>query len=239
MLSIVAAVACLSSQAAIAVPFSGVPTVLDPVTLVNSHGVTLKASAKKVVGESMTVLRNPADTERKVFVAIPRFSLGVAEPSFDVTAEMGIPDKSGKIAEWVPLSAAKAPQVADRIPEPDVVGRSEVDWGHTLQSAPLMVNLKIPTNGTRPLRIRFTTRLGSVNYVANNERDKGFRGAAYSMATDRPVGLLSGSISCGEGLFVPIPQANPGFEIGTQGTAIRLQNAEPTRLFMRLLLFTK
>lgn len=229
----------VASAQAIAVPFSGVPVILDDTTVMKSHGVKLTANLDGVTGESTTVLRNATGEVKKVWVAIPRFALGEADPAFDVVAEMGLPEKSGSIGTWQTLSTAKAPKVAARIPLPDILGKGEVEWGETLRNQPLLTSLTIPANGTRPLRLRFTTNLGRVDYHANNGKDTGFRGAAYSMATNRPVELLSGSISCGSGMFVPIPQANFGFEIGTSGTAFRKQNADPSNMLMRLLLFAK
>ena len=187
--------ALVASVQAIAVPFSGVPVVLDETTLIKSHGVKLTANLDGVVGESTTVLRNATDAPKKVWVAIPRFALGDADPAFDVVAEMGVPEKSGSIASWQALTTAKAPQIASKIPLPDILGKWEVEWGETLRNQPLLTSLNIPANGTRPLRLRFTTNLGRVDYHANNGKDTGYRGAAYSMATNKPIELLSGSIT--------------------------------------------
>lgn len=235
MLTITAALVLQS----IAVPFTGIPVVLDDSTLVKSHGVNIVASTDGVIGTSTTVLRNPTASEKKVWVGIPRYALGQAEVDFDVTAEMGVPAKDGTIQEWQKLTVAKAPQLVAKMPLPDVVSRGEIDWGSTLTNKPLMTSLAIPANGTRPLRLRFSTAIGMVDYHANNGKDTGYRGAAYSLATSKPIDLLSASITCGEGLFVPIPQANYEFELGTAGTSIRKQNADPGNLLMKLLLFVK
>lgn len=222
----------------IAVPFGGIPIPTDDQTQIRSHGATLRANRDGVDAESTTVFRNPTATARKIWVMIPRFALGWATPDFDVTAEMGVPQKDGTINVWQPLTPQKAPQLADRVPMPDVEGKGEVDWGRTCTSRPLLVAMQIPANGTRPLRLRFHTALGTVNYQAN-AADTGYRGAAYSLATDREIDLLSGSITCGEGLFVPIPQSNLDFQIGTAGTAYRQEHARRSALFMKLLLFAR
>ncbi len=186
------------------VTFTGLPQFSEPVE-VRGHSVELRVQGDRLVGSSLTEVRNPAHRPVRLAVTLPTWSQGrLGETSPTIT--LG--------ATWRGQRLALAPATATS--STDTTGRVDANAAYRATFA-------MPPRSSGALRIEFAHPLGIAG------RDRKLRVVAYRLAGGSRIGQLNVSMRYTEPDVFRLPEVSPRahWQIGPKGAFWRQTNLTP------------